>query len=53
VGLGVAAGAYYGGYDPYGYGYSYSTYYDCPTVARRVYDGWGYRVVWINSCDYY
>jgi hypothetical protein len=51
VGLGLAAGAYYGGYYPYGYGYS--AYYDCPTVARRVYDGWGYRVVWVNSCDYY
>jgi hypothetical protein len=48
AGLGFAAAAY--GY-PYGYGYS--NYYDCPTVARRVFDGWGYRIVWLNSCDYY
>jgi hypothetical protein len=45
AGLGIAAG-FYGGYP-------YSGYYDCPTVQQRVFDGWGYRIVWVNSCDYY
>ena len=36
-----------------GYGYGYNAYDDCPTVQQRVWDGWGYRIVWVNSCDYY
>ena len=52
AGLGIAAGAaYYGSSYPYGYGYN--AYDDCPTVQQRVWDGWGYRIVWVNSCDYY
>ena len=49
AGLGIAAGAYYGSSYPYGY----NAYDDCPTVQQRVWDGWGYRIVWANSCDYY
>ena len=48
VGAGLAFGAlaaapYYGsfGFD------------DCPVVGRRVWDGFGTRVVWVSSCDYY
>ena len=44
-------GAYYGSSYPYGYGYN--AYDDCPTVQQRVWDGWGYRIAWVNSCDYY
>jgi hypothetical protein len=49
AGLGVAAGAFYGGWDDWGY----SGVYDCPTVQQRVWDGWGYRIAWVNSCDSY
>ena len=60
AGLGAAAitaGAYYGSYYPdyYGYGYGgYSGYGygDCSTVPQRIFDGYGYRVVWTNSCGY-
>ena len=51
AGLGIAAGPYYGGYYPYGYGYN--AYDDCPTIQQRVWDGWGYRIVWVSSCDDY
>lgn len=55
AGLGFAAASiaapYYGyGYDPYGY---YAADYDCPTVQRRVWNGYRYRIVWVNSCGYY
>jgi hypothetical protein len=54
TGLGLAAGAiaaapYYGYGYPSGY---YATSYDCPTVRRRVWDGYRYRIVWVNSCGY-
>jgi hypothetical protein len=52
AGLGFAFGAlaaapYYGGW----YGGPY--YDDCAPVPRQVWTGWGYRVVWVNTCDYY
>jgi len=51
--VGLAAGAFYAGAYPYGYGFDPYAYYDgCGTVARRVFDGWGYRVVYVNTCDY-
>jgi hypothetical protein len=60
AGVGLAAGAYYGGYpygyDPYGYGgYGYAGYYDdgCVPVARRVFDGYGYRIRYVYSCGAY
>jgi hypothetical protein len=54
TGLGLAAGAlaaapYYGYGYPSGY---YATSYDCPTVRQRVWDGYRYRIVWVNSCGY-
>lgn len=36
-------------YDPYGY----SAYDSCPNVQRRVWDGYGYRITWLNSCTGY
>jgi hypothetical protein len=45
IGLGLAA-ASVAAY-PY-----YASYYDDCTVPRRVFDGWGYRVVWVNVCGY-
>src|SRR5262245_21990967 len=50
LGLGLAATSpyWYGGYDPY---YSTVGYDDC-TVPRRVWTGWGYRVVWVNACGW-
>jgi hypothetical protein len=53
VGLGIAGAAYYGGYAPYGYGYGYGAYDDCPLVRQQIWDGYGYRVAWVNSCSYY
>jgi hypothetical protein len=48
VGLGLASAAYYGsGYYPYDYGYG-----DCPLVRQQIWDGYGYRVAWVNSCGY-
>jgi hypothetical protein len=47
VGLGLGA-AYYSSYAPYGYYYD-----DCPTVRRQYFDGYGWRIVWVNACDYY
>ncbi|MEJ0074535.1 MAG: hypothetical protein WDO17_03660 [Alphaproteobacteria bacterium] len=49
AGLGIAAAGFYGGF-PYDDGFSG---YDCPTVQQRVWDGWGWRIVWANSCDSY
>jgi hypothetical protein len=52
----VHAGYGYGyGYDPYAYGYGPYRYagYDGCTVLRRVWTGWGYRVVLVNRCGYY
>jgi hypothetical protein len=51
VGLGLASAAYYGsGYYPYDYGYY--GYGDCPLVRQQIWDGYGYRVAWVNSCGY-
>jgi len=47
VGLGLAGAAYYGSYSPYGY------YDDCPTVQQQYWDGYGYRIAWVNSCSGY
>lgn len=47
VGLGLAGAAYYNSYSPYGYDD------DCPTVPQQYWDGYGYRIVWVNSCGGY
>ncbi|MGB9369591.1 MAG: hypothetical protein WCE79_26655 [Xanthobacteraceae bacterium] len=47
AGLGLAGAAYYGSYNPYGYDD------DCPMVRRTIWDGYGYRIVWVNACGYY
>ena len=52
AGLGAAdltAGAYYGRYYPndgYDYGYSGYGYDECASVPQRMFDGYGYRVLW-------
>jgi hypothetical protein len=28
-------------------------YDDCPVVGRQVWDGFGPRVIWVSSCDFY
>ena len=48
VGAGLAFGAL--ATAPY---FSSFGYDDCPVVGRRVWDGFGSRVVWVSSCDYY
>jgi hypothetical protein len=51
--VGLASAAYYNGY--YGNGYyddSYYGYQDCRPVRQRVFDGYYYRVVWVNPCQY-
>ena len=54
----ITAGAYYGSNYPYfGYGYGYGGYAgygydDCASVPLRIFDGYGYRVVWTSSCEY-
>ena len=48
VGAGLAFGAL--ATAPYFNSFGYD---DCPVVGRRVWDGFGTRVVWVNSCDYY
>jgi hypothetical protein len=47
VGLGLAGAAYYNSYAPYGY------YDECPTVRQQYWDGYGYRIVWVNACSGY
>ena len=51
----MAAIPYGYGYDPYGYGgYGYAGYDDgCVPVARRVFDGYGYRISYVYSCGAY
>jgi hypothetical protein len=54
AGLGLATAAYYGStyYAPYGYyGYGYGPD-ECAPVRQSVWDGYGYRVVWVNPCNY-
>ena len=57
AGLGLASAAYYSSsYYPYDYGYGYDNGYgygDCIPVRQRVWDGYAYRVVWVNPCNYY
>jgi hypothetical protein len=48
VGAGLAFGAL--ATAPY---FSSFGYDDCPVVGRRVWDGFGPRVVWVSSCDFY
>ena len=47
VGLGLVGAAYYNGYAPYGYDDQ------CPAVQQQYWDGYGYRVMWVNACDGY
>ena len=49
AGLGFAAASFY----PYDYGYSSYAYGGCPLVRRRIFDGWGWRIVWVNPCSYW
>jgi hypothetical protein len=46
VGLGFGALAAAPFFSSFGYD-------DCPVVGRRVWDGFGPRVVWVSSCDLY
>jgi hypothetical protein len=48
VGAGLAVGALASA--PY---FSSFGYDDCPVVGRQVWDGFGPRVIWVNSCDDY
>ena len=51
VGFGLASAAYYGGSYPYDHGYY--GYDECSPLPQRIWNGYQYRVVWVNPCNYY